>query len=530
MNKVNIFLIPVLTIFLSIHLQAADYPIIPYPQQLTPQKGYFTLDNQTNIVSDDFSEEEIKAIAGSWPVEIITTPGFSGKKAIILQHNNKIDHPEAYTMDISTQKILIQANSPKGCFYAMQTLRQLLSPQFDLNKAPVSIPCCKIKDHPKYGYRGMHLDVCRHFAPVEEIKTLIDQISFLKINTFHWHLTDDQGWRIEIKKYPLLTQTGAYRNRTIIGHPRRDIPHKFDQTVYGGFYTQEQIREVVEYAASKFVDVLPEIEMPGHAMAALAAYPQYSCSGGPFEVAGTWGVFNDVFCPKDSTFIFLQNILDEVIALFPYPYIHVGGDECPVIRWKNCVHCQKRIAEEGLKDEHELEDYFVRRIENYLKEKGKKIVGWEEILNPNLNPTSRIMSWRGEKTGIKASKMGYDVIMTPDTYLYLDYHQSKSDSLKIGPYLPVEKVYSYNPASDSLNKEEAKHIAGVQANVWTEYMSTPQRRQEMIFPRIAALSEIAWLDANFKDYERFSQNLKQYMQQVQSINKITNLNHYGVQH
>lgn len=518
MNKINFFLIPVLTIFLSINLQAADYPIIPYPQQLTPQKGYFTMDNQTKIVSNGFSEEETKAIAGSWPVEIITTPGVSGKKAIILQRNNKIDNPEAYTMDISTQKILIQASSPKGCFYAMQTLRQLAPPQFDLNKAKISIPCCKIKDHPKYGYRGMHLDVCRHFAPVEEIKTLIDQISFLKINTFHWHLTDDQGWRIEIKKYPLLTQTGAYRNRTIIGHPHRDIPHKFDQTVYGGFYTQEQIREVVEYAASKFVNVVPEIEMPGHAMAALAAYPQYSCSGGPFEVEGRWGVFNDIFCPKEETFCFLEDILSEVIDLFPSEYIHIGGDEAPKLRWKNCAHCQALIKKEGLQDEHELQSYFIKHIEKFVESKGRHIIGWDEILEGGLAPRATVMSWRGAEGGIQAARQNHDVIMTPNAYLYLDYHQSPSDSLKIGPLLPVEKVYSYNPTPDILNKEEAKHILGVQANVWTEYMPTPQRRQQMIFPRIAALAEIAWLDANLKNYGRFSKNLKTYIAQVQSIN------------
>jgi hexosaminidase len=357
----------------------------------------------------------------------------------------------------------------------------------------------------------MMLDVSRHFSSKEEVMRYIDQLAFLKMNTFHWHLTDDQGWRIEIKKYPKLTTVGGFRNRTLKGN-YTTTNRKWNDSIVGGFYTQDEVKEVLAYAQQRFVTVVPEIEMPGHAIAALAAYPQFSCSGGPFEVQGLWGVHNDVFCSREETLQFLEDVLDEVAALFPSPYIHIGGDECPKLRWQRCAACQQRMKEEGLKDEHELQSYFVGRIANYLATKGKRIIGWDEILEGGLlekDKSATVMSWRGTQGGITAAKLDHDVIMTPNSHLYLDHKQSKSkdEPISIGGFLPLDTVYSYNPTPSELTPNEAKHILGVQGNLWTEYMNNQKHREYMIFPRLLALSEIAWLDNNKKDYSDFTQRL-----------------------
>jgi hexosaminidase len=503
-------------------VRGSKYNIIPLPDNIKAGKGDFVIDENTVFATGSFNSGNIANAVSLFTEQLSTVTSLKFKmvplakvpprNVIAFIPDKRIVGEEAYKLSISPQKITIGASSAKGCFYALQTLRQLLPTGFEAmsaqNNTEWKIPCCTITDSPRYKYRGLHLDVCRHFVPVEELKKIIDQLALLKINTFHWHLTDDQGWRIEIKKYPGLTSTGAYRNQTLTGH-YNDKPRKYDQTRYGGFYTQDEIKEVVRYAAQRYVDILPEIEMPGHAVAALAAYPQFSCSGGPFEVQGLWGVFNDVFCTKEATFTFLQDVLDEVTSLFPYPYIHIGGDECPTIRWQNCVYCQNRMKEEGLQNEHELQKYFIHRIENYLNSKGKKIIGWEEILNPQLNKSSVLMSWTGEQAGLRAARQGYDVIMSPSSHLYLDYYQSQlsSEPLAIGGYVPIERVYAYNPPYDSLSAGAASHIIGIQANTWTEYMPDEAQRFYMIFPRLAALAEVGWTSSQRRNFDDFASRL-----------------------
>jgi hexosaminidase len=374
-----------------------------------------------------------------------------------------------------------------------------------VNNLTLKVPSCEITDEPRFAYRGMHLDVGRHLFPVEYIKRYIDMIALHKMNTFHWHLTEDQGWRIEIKKYPKLTEVGAFRKETIVGHAGKK-PAVYDGKPYGGFYTQEDIRDIVAYAKSKFITVIPEIEMPGHSLAALAAYPELSCTGGPFEVGTKWGVFDNVYCAgKEETFKFLEDVLTEVIALFPSQYIHIGGDECPKTKWAKCPLCQQRIRQEGLKDEKELQSYFIRRIEKFLISKGKRLIGWDEILEGGLAPEATVMSWRGTAGGIEAAKQGHDVIMSPNKYVYLDYYQCEPEGqpLAIGGYLPLELVYSFNPQFSELNANEQKHILGLQGNVWSEYLSTPQYMEYMTYPRMFAISEIGWTPASKKDFEDF---------------------------
>jgi hexosaminidase len=369
----------------------------------------------------------------------------------------------------------------------------------------LAVPACEIKDYPRFSYRGMHLDVGRHFFPPEDVKRYIDMIALHKMNTFHWHLTEDQGWRIEIKKYPKLTQVGAFRKETLVGSGDKQ-PFVYDGKPYGGFYTQDEVRDIVAYAKSKFVTIIPEIEMPGHALAALASYPGLSCTGGPFDVYTRWGVVSDVYCAgKEDTFNFLQDVLTEVISLFPGKYIHIGGDECPKTRWEKCPLCQKRIKEEGLKDEHELQSYFIQRIEKFLISKDRKLIGWDEILEGGLAPEATVMSWRGTAGGIAAAQQKHYVIMTPDKYVYLDYYQcDPSDQpLAIGGYLPLERVYSYNPMPSELTPEEQKYILGIQGNVWTEYIGTRDYLDYMAYPRMLAIAETGWTPDRLKDFEDF---------------------------
>lgn len=377
--------------------------------------------------------------------------------------------PGAYRMQVKKNGIYVSGDNENGVFYGVQTLLQLLP----VNKSStLSIPYVNIEDYPRFAYRGLHLDVGRHFFPINFIKKYIDYIAFHKMNYFHWHLTEDQGWRIEIKKYPELAKTAAYRNGTIIGH----FPGKGNDSIrYGGIYTQEEVKEIVAYAAKRYITVIPEIEMPGHSLAALTAYPNLGCTGGPYKVQETWGVFDDVYCAgNDSVFQFLQDVMDEVIPLFPSQYVHIGGDESPKKRWQVCPKCQKRIKDNNLKDEHELQSYFIQRMEKYINGKGKTIIGWDEILEGGLAPNAVVMSWRGEKGGVEAAKQNHDVIMTPTTYVYFDYAQTKKeDSLTIGGFVPIQKVYGYEPVPKELSAEQAKHILGAQANLWTEYVTNP---------------------------------------------------------
>ncbi|HWC54882.1 MAG TPA: family 20 glycosylhydrolase [Chitinophagaceae bacterium] len=423
---------------------------------------------------------------------------------VIRLNYERMDNPiaGAYTMSVDSKAIYIAGDNADGVFYGIQTLIQLLPVPGSSFRLPV--PYCDITDYPRFSYRGMHLDCCRHFFSVDFIKKYIDWIALHKMNYFHWHLTDDQGWRIEIKKYPKLTQVGAWRDGTIIGR----YPGTGNDSIhYGGYYTQDQIKEIVKYAADRYITVVPEIEMPGHSSAALTAYPFLGCTKGPYDVKQTWGVFDDVFCAgNDSTYQFLENVLDEVMALFPSKYIHIGGDECPKTRWETCPVCQKRMKTEKLKDVNALQSYFIQRIEKYVNSKGKAIIGWDEILEGGLAPNATVMSWRGEQGGIDAARQNHDVIMTPGGWCYFDHSQSEhEDSVTIGGYTPVDKVYNYEPIPDSLTSEQAKHVLGAQGNVWTEYIGNEKKLEYMIFPRMSALSEVLWspkASRNWNDFEK----------------------------
>ncbi|HRE77428.1 MAG TPA: family 20 glycosylhydrolase [Flavobacterium sp.] len=487
-----------------------NLPLIPIPKQIEFKNEYFELDKNTVIFSSDinsfealFLKENIKLKTG---LDLQITSSYSKGKSIqmSIQIPDSTDFDkEKYELKISKNVVQLSSFSNQGLFYGIQTFLQSIPFQQSDN---VKIACVTIVDEPKYKWRGMHLDVCRHFFSIDFIKKYIDYISMYKMNTFHWHLTDDQGWRIEIKKYPKLTEVGAWRDGSMVGHYNEQ---RFDTLRYGGFYTQEEIKEVVKYAQQRHVTIVPEIEMPGHALAALASYPEFSCTGGPFEVAKVWGVLDDVFCPKDETFTFLENILSEVIDLFPSKYIHIGGDESPKVRWKSCPHCQSLIKKEGLKDEHELQSYFIQRIEKFVNSKGRKIIGWDEILEGGLAPNAAVMSWRGTEGGIAAAKQKHFVVMTPGSHCYFDHYQGdpKNEPIAFGGYTPVEKVYSFNPTPNELSKEEATYILGAQANVWTEYIETPEHVEYMIMPRMAALSEVLWGTANVSNYKDFENRL-----------------------
>lgn len=507
----------------------SDYPIIPKPVALQIQSGKFQIDADTKISGSENLQDE-----GQYLAKLLS--GLTGKQLVFatnakaadiqLTLDDAVAQEEGYRLQVDKDKITITGKTPKGVFYGIQTLRQLMTANAD-------IPAVSITDYPRFGYRGMHLDVARHFFPVSFIKEFIDLIAMHKMNTFHWHLTEDQGWRIEIKKYPKLTEVGAYRNGTIVGK----LPgKKNDETRYGGFYTQDEVKDIVSYATERHITVIPEIELPGHAGAAIAAYPELSCfpdeptivdndmmskksrelqnNGTPKIVQETWGVMDDVFCAgKEETFTFLEDVLDEVIPLFPAKYIHIGGDECPKGNWKRCPNCQARIKKEGLKDEYHLQSYFVQRIEKYLNSKGKSIIGWDEILEGGLAPNATVMSWRGIKGGIEAAKQNHDVIMTPTGFCYFDYYQvgkddQKNEPLAIGGYLPVKKVYSYNPVPEALPEHQHKHILGAQGNVWTEYIKTPEQVVYMSVPRMTALSEVVWSPQDARNWEDFKKRLK----------------------
>lgn len=411
---------------------------------------------------------------------------------------------EWYSLQVASDHIVLSATDEAGLYRGSRTLVQLL----EEGKATASISCLSIADAPRFAWRGMHLDVVRHFFPVPFVKKYIDLLARYKMNSFHWHLTDDQGWRIEIKKYPKLTEVGGWRKGSQVGPYGRQ---EFDSIPYGGFYTQDEIREVVAYAAARHINVVPEIEMPGHAMAALAAYPELGCTGGPYEVQRGWGVFDDVFCAgNDSVFTVLEDVLTEVMGLFPSPYIHIGGDECPKERWKTCPKCQGRMKAEGLKDEHELQSYFIQRIEKFVNSKGRKIIGWDEILEGGLAPNAAVMSWRGNEGGVAAAQSGHNAVMTPGGYCYFDHYQGDpaNEPLAIGGYTTVQKVYSYEPVPAELNAEEAKYILGAQGNVWTEYILTPEQVEYMAVPRMPALAEVLWSPKEKRDEAGFIKRLE----------------------
>ncbi len=493
------------------------FNIIPRPSVVLPEPGSFSVLANEDISIDSEGPALLansKTYLKNWleKNKNFNLKATSAIKRIRYQQKQGLS-PEAYELYIAPNRITISASREAGFFYGTISLIQLLA-----QEAPFEIPLGLIKDEPAFAYRGMHLDVARHFFPVDFIKKYIDLLALYKFNRFHWHLTEDQGWRIEIKQYPRLQEIAAYRKETLVGH-YSDQPHQFDEQRYGGFYTQKEIREVVKYAEERCITIIPEIEMPGHSRAALAAYPELACTDGPFEVATKWGVFEEVYCPREETFTFLENVLLEVMALFPSEYIHIGGDECPKIAWKNSRFCQELMKEKGLKNEDELQSYFVGRIEKFLNQNGRQIIGWDEILEGGLAPNASVMSWRGERGGIEATKAGHQVVMTPTSHCYFDYYQSDhpDEPLAIGGYLPLEKVYHYHPVPEELNEEEARYILGAQANLWTEYITTPAKAEYMAFPRAIALSEVVWSGKENKNFEDFINRLITHLPWLESM-------------
>jgi len=493
--------------------QEANYQIIPMPQEIvTAQGSPFILKSSVKILYPEGNEkmqrnakflaDYLKTATGK---DFAIEAGTEGKNAIVLALGTENENPESYQMKVTGDGITITGPTEAGVFYGIQSLRKSLPVAVG---ADISMPAVEINDAPRFGYRGAHFDTSRHFFTVDEVKTYIDMMALHNMNRFHWHITEDQGWRLEIKKYPKLTEIGSKRTETVIGRNSGE----YDGKPYGGFYTQEQAKEIVAYAAERYITVIPEIDLPGHMQAALAAYPELGCTGGPYEVWRQWGVSEDVLCAgNDQVLKFLEDVFTELIAIFPSEYIHVGGDECPKVRWEKCPKCQARIKALGLKSddkhskEERLQSFVINHIEKFLNDHGRQIIGWDEILEGGLAPNATVMSWRGEKGGIEAAKQKHDVIMTPNTYLYFDYYQAKdvdNEPFGIGGYLPLERVYSYTP-------EEQKYIKGVQANLWTEYIATFPHAQYMVLPRWAALCEIQWSSPEKKNYADFLSRLPQ---------------------
>ncbi|MGD8427635.1 MAG: beta-N-acetylhexosaminidase, partial [Balneolaceae bacterium] len=431
---------------------------------------------------------------------------------------------EGYHLSVSKDRVILRAPTPNGLFYGVQSLLQLLPAQIyqsDYTLVPQNvewdIPALEIEDYPRFKYRGMHLDVARHFFPVKFIKRYIDLMAMHKMNRFHWHLTDDQGWRIEIKRYPKLTQVGAWRDSTLVGHYGTGI---YDNQHYGGYYTQDEIREIVQYAQKRYITVIPEIEMPGHASAAIASYPDLGCTQqNNYHVQPTWGVFNDVYCPSHDTFVFLENVLTEVMELFPGRYIHIGGDEAPKKQWQESTLAQQVIANEGLKNETELQSYFITRIEKFLNSHGREIIGWDEIMEGGLAPNATVMSWRGTKGGIEAAQQHHNVIMTPGAYCYLDHYQAVADTepLAIGGFTSLKKVYSYEPIPNELNNKQANYILGAQGNVWTEYMDSGSKVEYMAYPRASALAEVTWSPKYKRNWTGFWRRLQTQFKRLDAL-------------
>ena len=494
--------------------------IVPYPNHLETGRGTYRVtdrpvtcdsrtDERTQRAVVGFAARLATVTGGTNPVTVADEVPASGIRFV----TDESLPAEGYELNVDGEGIEVRASQFPGFLYALQSLEQLLpAAVYGTEPAPDAaweVPCVKIADAPRFAYRGMHLDVARHFFSVDEVKRYIDVMAIHKLNTLHWHLTDDQGWRIEIKRYPELTAVGSIRKATVV----RKEWGTYDGTPYGGFYTQDEIRDVVKYAADRGVTVIPEIDLPGHMLAALTAYPELGCTGGPYEVWGRWGVADDVLCPgREKTFEFLEGVLTEVMELFPSEYIHIGGDECPKVRWEKCPRCQAKSRQLGLKDdgehtaEHYLQSYVTDRIGKFLAQHGRRIIGWDEILEGRAPSDAVVMSWRGSEGGIAAAKLGHDVIMTPNSHFYFDYYQSldtDAEPFGIGGYIPMEQVYSYDPAFPELTPEQQKHILGVQANLWTEYVLSDEHLEYMLLPRLAALSEVQWCQPETKDWNRF---------------------------
>lgn len=510
--------------------------VVPNPTRLEPGKGYFVItpktqvvyfvDNKEMLFTVDFLASVLRTATG-YTMRVRDAFQMPGENFIFFNYIHDAElGEEGYRLDVTRRRVSISANNDAGFFYGVQTLLQLLPTEvYSAQRAKGvrwQIPAVSITDKPRFSWRGMHLDVSRHFFPKEFIKTYIDILAMHKMNVFHWHLTDDQGWRIEIKRYPRLTSIGSWRvDREDRSWVDREPQHEGEQATYGGFYTQEEIRQIVAYALARHITIVPEIEMPAHTTAALVAYPQFSCTGGPFTVppGGVWPL-TCIYCAgNDSTFEFLQNVLDEVLQLFPGDFIHIGGDEADKTEWRKCPKCQNRIKQEGLKDESELQSYFVRRIERFLISRGRRLIGWDEILEGGLAPEATVMSWRGINGGIAAARAGHDVVMSPVSHCYFDYYQGTWDAEPpaIGGYTPLSKVYTFEPVPDSLTAEQAKHILGAQANVWTEYIPVPGHAQYMTLPRMAAMAEVLWSPKESRDWQDFIPRVELQMKRYDAL-------------
>jgi hexosaminidase len=485
--------------------------------------GTFSLDRTTVIVAPKPLDKLGRTLRANLQGTGLPLPvqGRSRANSIRLKLDASLSGlgPEGYTLDATATGVEIRALKPAGIFYGIQSLRQLLPASLYGSKPSteeMSVPFVHIEDKPRFGWRGAHLDVGRHFMPKEFLFKYVDELALHKLNTFHLHLTEDQGWRIEIKRYPKLTSVGGWRKESMLGHYR---DQKWDGTPHGGFYTQEDLKELVKYAAERYVNIVPEIEMPGHSQAAIAAYPELGNLEKPIEVGTTWGVIENIYNVDDSTIKFLKNVLDETLKIFPSAFIHIGGDEAPKTQWKASPKVQAKIKALGLKDEHEMQSWFIQQMDAYLTSKGRRLVGWDEILEGGLAKGATVMSWRGEEGGIAAAKSGHDVVMAPSGWTYFDHYQAdpKGEPLSIGGFLPLSKVYGYDPIPAALTADEAKHVLGAQGQIWTEYIQNPAQVEYMAFPRLSALSEVLWSPKEGKDYNDFLSRLGVHLERLRAM-------------
>lgn len=529
MNRLLTTLMLMLSCFIARGAEKADYAqVIPQPRSVNMQKGApFLLQSSTVITYTAGNDmQRNAAFLSQWINELTgvklgvqATKG-KAKSVISLVIDAKakdINNTEGYAINITNKGIVVRGKTAAGVFYGCQTLRKTMPALKNADgTAVIEMPAVAITDEPRFGYRGMHLDCSRHFYKASFVKQYIDMIALHNMNRFHWHLTDDQGWRFAVDKYPKLATIASQRNGTMLGH----CPNVIDHTPYGGYYTDEEIKDIIKYAADRYITIIPEVDMPGHMMAVLAAYPELGCTGGPYETAMRWGIFEDILCAGNpKSYEFLEAVLDKVCDLFPSRYIHIGGDEAPRTRWEKCPKCQAIIAKEGIvaKDGHSkealLQGYLTHKVQAYLEAKGRRIIGWDELLGCDVDTTATIMSWRGSEPGAKGAKLGHDVIMTPMPHCYFDFYQTKdirNEPVAIGNFLDVAKVYAMQPVADGLSPEAAKHIIGVQANVWTEYITCPEYVEYMILPRMAALAEVQWMPESQKNFDAFKKRITSF--------------------